>query len=428
MPREQGIDMETTHMDQMRTGVASLTLPVEAVDVYATSSPAWATPRFLAAYTPILVVDADAFRAQRVARLLTLAGYRPIVASNPVEAFTRCMRGPWSPAAALIGAVGLANPLPLNRLLEHLARQRGSALPVLSLPPLAPDVAPIHVDPALPFFHTSSPESLAFFEDLWRILPQTRAMPATPTRTLALDRLPQEGLAPRTAQRLRSSSHAFRRTLNAAALLVARQGRSLAQWRTLLNDVGLAHVVSLTRWPTTAALAQPWDATNDDDLDETPDELIVPAVDLSCLHQAMIFSRPSDPFAQTYAWGALAAESSLQRRKGGFLAQQALKLLSRERAMQAALNAFTHELDEVRGEQLHVWRAQPDASYLLVHYSNLYVYGRMWRQEPTCHVWLGALDATLSSIHQDDQWTFAELECSCQTLTGHCVFAIRPRQ
>lgn len=419
-------------MDLMRKGAVAPTLQStarETIEAYATSSPSWATPRFLAAYAPILVVDADTFRAQRVARLLTLAGYRPIVASNPVEAFTRCMRGPWSPAAALIGAIGQSNRLAMTRLMEYLTRNRGSAVPMLSLPPWAPDVAPIHVDAALPYFHTSSPASLAFFDELWSVLPQTRAMPTTPTRTLALDGLPQDGLTPRTAQRLRSSSHAFRRALNAAAQLVARQGRTLAQWRTLLGDVGLAHAVPQTRWPAGGSLGQPSDAAvYDNKLDESPDELNVPAVDLSCLHQAMIFSRPDDPFAQTYAWGALAMELNTDRRKNGFLAQQAVKLLSHERAMQAALNAFTHDLDEERGESLHVWRAQPDGSYLLVHYSNLYVYGRMWRQEPTCHVWLGALDTMLTSIHQADQWTVSELECSCQTLTGHCVFEIRPQQ
>jgi len=412
-------------MDLMRRGAPALTLTPDVVEVYATSSPSWATPQLLAAFTPILVVDADHMRAQRVARLLTLAGYRPIVASDPVEAFTRCMRGPWSPAAALIGDVGQANPLPLTRLVERLSRRPGGPLPTLPLPAAVPDAAPLYADAALPYFHTSSPESLAFFEELWRILPQTRAMPPSPTGALALDALPQDGLTPCTTRHARSSRRHFRRMLNAGARLVARQGRSLAQWRMLLCDVGLAHAIPLTRWPDAIALV---DAVDDDDeLDDTPDERTVPAVDLSCLHQAVIFSHPGDPFAQTYAWGALATDMSLRRRKARFFAQQAAKLLSRERAMQAALTALTQDLDEIRGEQLQVWRAQPDGSYLLALYSNLYVYGRMWRREPACHVWLGALDATLRAIHQDAHWTVTELECSCQTLTGHCVFAIRPR-
>ncbi len=413
-------------MDLMRSGAPALALPAMASETYATSSPTWATPQLLAAYTPILVVDADTLRAQRAARLLTLAGYRPIVASDPVEAFTRCMRGPWSPAAVMIGAVAHANPLALTRLVERLSRRRGSALPTLTAPSYAPAAAPVQADPALPFFHTSSPESLAFFDDLWAALPQTRAMPPTPERTLALDVLPREGLTPRTARRPQSSSRHFRQALNAAAWLVARQGRTFAQWRTLLRDVGMAHAIPLTRWPSADALASADYDAEEDDADGAPDDLNVPALDLSCLHQAMIFSHPDDPFGQTYAWGALTAEAGARRRKGGFLAQQAARLASRERVLQATLNAFTQELDEIRGEPLHVWRAQPDGSYLLVHYSNLYVYGRMWRREAACHVWLGALDATLRAIHQEALWTVAELECSCQTLTGHCVFAIRP--
>ncbi len=409
-------------MDLMRKGAPSLTTTVEA---YATSSPAWATAALLAAYTPILVIDADAFRAQRVARLLTLAGYRPIVASNPIEAFTRCMRGPWEPAAALIGAIDKTNRLSLTRLVEHLTRQHGAEPPILALPPIVPDVAPLHADPALPFFHTSSTGSLAFFDDLWKLLPRTRAMPAVPTSTLALDVLPQEGLLPRTSQTLRSSSRHFRQALNTAARLVARQGRTFTQWRTLLSDVGLAHAVALTRWPSADQLTAVGGADEEDD--DTPDELNVPAISLSCLNQAMIFSHPDDPFEQTYTWGLVGTAEVIHHRKNLFLTQQAVKLLSRERAMHAALNALTKEMDEIRGEALHVWRARPDGSYLLVHYSNLYVYGRMWRQEPACHVWLGVLQAMLRFIHQEAQWFVTELECSCQTLTGHCVFAIRPR-
>lgn len=410
-----------THSTQSRIS----TLPRE---IYALSSPAWVGAALLEQYTPILVVDAHTMRAQRVARLLTLAGYRPIVATSPVEAFTRCLRGSWEPEAALIGAVDQANRLPLTRMVEHLAKRRGRELPILALPAFVPELAPLHADPAIPYFHTSSPTSVAFFEELWRLLPQTRALLPEPERTLALDVLPESGLnlIPRTSQRLRSSRRHFQLTLNAAARLLASQGRSFAQWRTLLNDVGLAHAVALTRWPDPSASVNERKMGDDGGKIGDADDLVVPAVDLTCLNQAVAFSAPEHPQQQLYLWGYQGTEASLHGQRSS-VAQRAVRLLPRDRAMQIMLNGFTRELDTVRGEALHHWRLQADGSYLLVHYSNLYVYGRMWGREPACQVWLGALDATLHYVGQENNWQVRELECSCQTQTGHCVFALRPR-
>jgi rhodanese-related sulfurtransferase len=390
-------------------------------EIYALSSPGWVSATLLEQYTPMLVVDAHFIRAQRVARLLTLAGYRPIVV-------TRCLRGAWEPAAALIGAVDQANRLPLTRMVEHLAKRRGRELPILALPPSVPEVAPLHADPAIPYFHTSSPSSVAFFEELWRLLPQTRAMLPGLERTLALDVLPESGqdLTPRTSQTLRSSLRHFKLTLNAAARLLASQGRSFVQWQTLLSDVGLAHAVALTRWPDPSTSTNEKDTGDDGGKITDPDDLVVPAVDLTCLNQAVAFSAPDHPQQQLYTWGYQGTETSLLRHRS-LVSQRAVRLLPRERVLQVMLNGFTRELDTIRGEALHHWRAQPDGSYLLVHYSNLYVYGRMWGREPACQVWLGALDATLRYVGQEANWIARELECSCQTQTGHCVFSLTPR-
>ncbi|HLY30720.1 MAG TPA: hypothetical protein VKQ36_06805 [Ktedonobacterales bacterium] len=413
-------------MDPRQKGV-NVQYPPLPGEVYALSSPGWVGDALLAQYTPILVIDAIRPRAQRVARLLTLAGYRPIVANSPVEAFTRCLRGAWEPAAALLGFVGENNRLPLTRLVTHLAQRRGRELPILALPELVPELAPLHADPALPYFHTSSPTSVAFFEELWNLLPQTRALLPAPGRTLALDILPETGLAPRTTRLLRSSRRHFQQAINVAGRLLASQGRSFTQWRTLLCDVGLAHALVLARWPDASAPLSERAATGEHDIDDDPDELIVPAADLTCLNQAVAFSAPENPQRQLYAWGAAEAEANLRRRKTSPIAQQALRMLSKERVMQGTLNAYTTELDTIRGESLHVWRTQPDGSYVIVQYSNLFVYGRMWRREPACQAWLGALDATLRYVGQETNWMATELECSCQTQTGHCVFALTPR-
>jgi len=57
------------------------------------------------------------------------------------------------------------------------------------------------------------------------------------------------------------------------------------------------------------------------------------------------------------------------------------------RVIPATLNAFTHEMNDIRSEELHFWRQRLDSSYWLVHYSNLYAYGRTSASsEPACHV------------------------------------------
>ncbi len=94
--------------------------------------------------------------------------------------------------------------------------------------------------------------------------------------------------------------------------------------------------------------------------------------------------------------------------------------------MGAVLNAFTGEMNGIRGEELHVWKRWYDGSYRVVHYSNLYVYGRVRSPQPACHAWVASLEAMLHLLHLDNAWQVNEIECSCQTQTGHCILALQP--
>ncbi len=98
-----------------------------------------------------------------------------------------------------------------------------------------------------------------------------------------------------------------------------------------------------------------------------------------------------------------------------------------DRSISLMLRRFTEELDAARGESLHTWTTWPDGSYWLIHYSNLYIYGRGGLASPACQVWLGALDALLRYVRLSDTWEAREVECSGQTHTGHCVFVLHKR-
>jgi hypothetical protein len=72
------------------------------------------------------------------------------------------------------------------------------------------------------------------------------------------------------------------------------------------------------------------------------------------------------------------------------------------RVITATLNAFTHEMNDIRGEELHFWRPRLDGSYWLVHCSNLYAYGRTSaNSEPACHAWFASLQSTLHLVGLD---------------------------
>src|SRR2546422_4598332 len=85
-------------------------------------------------YPPLLVIDADQERSQHLARLLTLANYRPMVAATPVSAFRRSCQEPLAIQAILLGKISSQHRFFLNRLLQQLTDRQGSTIPIIALP------------------------------------------------------------------------------------------------------------------------------------------------------------------------------------------------------------------------------------------------------------------------------------------------------
>lgn len=358
-----------------------------------------------AIYPTLIVIDADEERRQRLARLLTLAHYRVLAAATPFMAVQRTMEHAVTPNAILLGAIEEKQQFFLARLMQRFSSGGAASIPVLSLPIQVPDEAPLVADSARATrHHVPSPASLAVLEPLWQSLPWTRQPVEVVESARALRPLTQRDSEPRIARLPRSRNHRFRLTLQAAYDLIGAETLTV-----LLDDVGLTRYSDPAQWP------------SDDNA------LAIPAEYTSCLHQAVAFSAPLNPVAQLRRWSEIYTQNTLRQRTAMPLAQQALKLLSREQALNRLLNNFTNEMNAIRGEDLHHSVRQPDGSYLLIHYSNLYAYGRLRRSTPQCHVWISSLEVILRNFGLDTAWEVTELECSCQTLTGHCIFALYPR-
>jgi hypothetical protein len=378
----------------------------------------------------LLLVDANEERAQRLARILTLADYRPCIAKTPLQAFGRLLQEPSLPQAIILGWIDDRNRFAFTRLFQWMVVEQGQNIPIIALPQSryilirllqqlayelrrdipftvllrpVPDEAPLIAHPSSPAIHVVSRASAQVLEGIWRVLPGTRSSFRAARHSLVLDVLPITDLQPRVSRKLRSRNSHFRQLLRAARELI-----DPAQWDTLLRDVGLGSYCSLDAWPP------------DDD------EHTIPAEYLSCLNQAVAFSQPDDPVGQLLRWGNRSTQISLEKRIPSRLTQQALKVFPEEQAMSAALNAFTGEMNGIRGEDLHVWKRWSDGSYRVVHYSNLYAYGRVRRPQMACHAWVASIEAMLSLLQLDSTWMVSEIECSCQTQTGHCVFALQP--
>ncbi len=378
----------------------------------------------------LLLVDANEERAQRLARILTLADYRPCIAKTPLQAFGRLLQEPSLPQAVLLGWIDDRSRFAFTRLFQWMLSEQGQDIPIIALPQnrhiltrllqqlayelkrdipftvllrSVPDEAPLIADPSSPTVHVVSPASAQVLEGIWRVLPGTRSSLKTALHSLVLDDLTIAGLSPRVSRKLRSRNSHFRQLLKAARELI-----DPAQWDILLKDVGLGSYCSQDSWPP------------DDD------ECSIPAEYLSCLNQAVAFSRPADPVDQLRRWGNRSTRLSLEKRVPSLLTQQALKVLPDKRVLSAVLNAFTGEMNGIRGEELHMWKRWSDGSYRVVHYSNLYVYGRVRCLQPACHAWVASLEAMLHLLHLDSTWQVSEIECSCQTQTGHCILALQP--
>ena len=370
-------------------------------------------PRMAPGMTPTaLIIDADEQRAQCVARMLTLAECRSIVTSTPLQAFKRLLQERITPAVLLGGTIAATHRLTLTRMTQQIRQQHGDAVPMLQLPDYAPEVQPVVASPLAPYSHTFSQACFELLDAIWAA-PTTVAWGRTSRRgvsahPLTLTLLPAWSCAPRVSQRLRSRNSHFRQVLHAAYELIGS-----LQWETAVTDVGLAQYARSEHWPP------------DDNAQEVPAEY------LSLLNQAVAFSAIDNPTQQLRNWGDLATRASLERRMPSGLTQQALRLLPQERVVALTLKSFCAEMDAIRGEPLHIWRQLGENRYLIAHYSNLYIYGRYnWlpQAQPACHVWLGSYEATLRAVRLDTTWQISELECSHQTLTGHCVFALTQRR
>ncbi len=81
----------------------------------------------------ILIIDTYQERAQFIANLLITAGYRPVVTTNALAAFTLFLQGMCLPLAVVIGQEDGSNRLFLLRLLQQLAQKYAWQAPLLRL-------------------------------------------------------------------------------------------------------------------------------------------------------------------------------------------------------------------------------------------------------------------------------------------------------
>lgn len=401
------MEMDVLHLRAPFNQQRPNTEPIRAVSPMPPSQQTGASLRLKPnlAYPSLLIIDADEERAQSLARILTLANYHPLIEVNPVQAFKRSLDSPLSIQAVLLGSVSKQHNFFLNRILQHLTYKQGLNIPVMSLPAQVPDRVPLYANAQTSAFHISSQSCLKLLESIWNVIPYTRSDFTRAVQPMVSRLVPGYGVQPRVSQRLLSRNSHFRQALQTAYDLMP-----IEQWETLISDVGLAQYRRQTDWPSF--------------LDHTYG---TPIEYLSCLNQAVAFSRPEDPIAQLRRWGNKATPVSLDTSTPSTMMQHILKPASPTQTIQGMLKAYTKEMNDIRGERLEEWIPLPNGNYWLVNYSNLYAYGRLarLRSQPMCHVWLASIEAALRAVNLDSAWKVFELECSCQTQTGHCLFGLQ---
>src|SRR5258708_13225721 len=82
----------------------------------------------------LLLVDANEERAQRLARILTLADYRPCIAKTPLQAFGRLLQEPSLPQAVLLGWRDDPSRFAFTRPFHSLLTDQPHSLPILPVP------------------------------------------------------------------------------------------------------------------------------------------------------------------------------------------------------------------------------------------------------------------------------------------------------
>ena len=149
----------------------------------------------------------------------------------------------------------------------------------------------------------------------------------------------------------------------------------------------------------------------------------IPIEDASHLNEAFEIVFGAETPDQVRQWGRVAADRWLKARGSG--EQAAIKLaLGRHRKLDLLLKSHVRTMDKVRGEHLHAFRQIDDRQVWLVHYLNLFAFGRR-KPDKACHFWTASLEAMLRWAGLANDWLVTELECGCVNGSFDCVFAIR---
>ncbi|GCE22984.1 V4R domain-containing protein [Dictyobacter kobayashii] len=354
----------------------------------------------------LLLIDTDEMRAQNLASVLTLAGLRAIVVPNTYQAFERFLQQRFKPELILLGQPEERSTQLFARFFQRLIQEFQQETPILSSAnfQLADGNLLLADTFASTSVHVVSQRNSEVLKKIWRVLPSTQISLKLIENPIVLEPLSRLGLLPRVTQKKLSIASHFHDQLKAARRIILD-----SQWDNLMTDVGLAQFRKEENWPAAT------------------EQYIIPPEYTTCLNRAVMFSNPEQPAQQAYTWANQVDADILQRVALIFLLQQAPKVIGKDLTMRTMLNAFVNEINSVRGEKLADWKRLEDGSFIFVFYSNLFAYGFMGAEQPTCYVWQASFDKMLELGKQQKYWHVREIECSSQSHTGHCAFLFTPR-
>ena len=372
-----------------------------------TNTPPGATydPIAMARDHVLVIIDTDEVRSQRLASLLTLAGLRAIVATTTYQAFNRCLQERFVARAILVGQNEEIASTLFSRFSQHLQHDLHYEVPVIRIGNAhLVDGNLLQADErASARIHQVSPLNSDLLKKIWHVLPSARVSLGYAESALVLNSLPKLGLNPHVTRLNRCSTSQFCDQMSAAKKIIPA-----SQWDLLLTDVGLTQFCQEEKWPDKTGL------------------LTVPAEYLSLLTRAVLFSNPAQPAKQAYDWAMLLDTAMLQKPSKVFLIQQMTKFLGHERMIRLMLSEIIKDSKAIRGEDLMAYKRLDDGSYIFVAYSNMFIYGFIGAQRPSCSIWLAALNKGLEVSRLNKRWKVSEIECSGVSHTGHCVFHITP--
>ena len=354
----------------------------------------------------ILVIDADEIRTRRIACVITLAGMRAIVVTTIYQAFERFLQEFFVPSLILIDQQEEQSTPLFTRFTQRLTQEFQREIPIMPLgnTKLSNGDLLAAYETLSRTTHRVSHSNGSFLKRIWEILPEAECSFSTEENTIALEVLPKFGLIPHVTRIKRSIAKQFHNQLKAARLVIGFE-----KWENLLTDVGLAQFRKEENWP------------------PMTDQYCIPPEYTTCLNRAVLFSHPDQPAKQAYKWAKWVDADVLQRVALIFLLQQAPKIIGQDWNMRTLLTAFTNETNTTRGEKLAEWKRLDNGSFVCVFYSNLFAYGFMGAAGPSCYIWQASFDKMLELGKIQRHWQVREIECSCQTHTGHCVFLFTPR-